>query len=1050
MPETDKNQDSLTETDRLKVKEVFAGAVHVVPADQPQYIYKMCQGNKATIDEVESLLLAYRNAEQFLESPAIDEVADTIAENHSILKEGDLLKNYKIIRRIGVGGMGEVYLAEDNKLDRKVAIKVLGGSPEKDRLDQKRFLREAKIASGLNHPNIMTVHEVGTSEETHFIVCEYIEGRILTAFIHENDPPLVEVLDLLIQVVRALSVAHNLGIIHRDIKPENIMVRDDGLAKILDFGLAKIAPAGDAEFDLGGRSQDALSTQKGLILGTIAYMSPEQARAKRVDARSDLWSFGVILFQLMTGKLPFSEDTTSDLLASLLTRDPPKLSEFISGFPYELEKIIDRCLKRDSDERYPKAEDLLRDLEKLRQNLKTTKIGQLTLNQLSLDHSKAKKTDQNETIPTDEPGNSLFVRISSLSSVKSWLSRPGSMLILLVFSGLFIFFGYGLLIPQANLSFESYKLVAPDGAAADTFGLSVATSGDTIVIGSQADDDNGMSSGSAYVFVKTGDEWVFQQKLKPLDGKAFSNFGTSVDISGETIIVGAGLSDNPGFNEGAAYVFVRNGTKWTQQQKLVPSDPAIGVQFGQRLALDGDTVVISAIAHGAYVFVRSGNIWSEHKKLSPSDNPLGENDQFGRSIDISGDTIIVGAHQDNIADSSNQGSAYIFVKIGATWVEQQKLTASGGKTGDIFGYSVAISGNSVIVGTPHCDVGNKIDQGSAYVFVRRGSTWVQQNQLIAHDGAAGDKFGGSVAIKGEIAVFGAYQDDVGKHPDQGSVYVFKKNSEGGNNWSEVDKLLASDGGANDSFGLESIAIRDNTIIVGAYQNDVDGNINQGSAYVFSVLGKRKPRPLHAAQKNSLPLVNPGKNRRVKPTGPGWAKVTLDGSGSSDPDDDPLTYSWSGPFENFAGKSRENVTIPLGLHEITLTVEDSNGGVSSDIVTINVRYEFAGFFDPIDNIEFNLAKAGGGVLFEFTLKGNYGLKIVDSGYPVSNQVQCRGKLVDSKPILSPTSGNNSLSYDASTDRYRFLWKTDKKWADTCRLFAIRLNDGSTHTAYFRFS
>ena len=372
---------------------------------------------------------------------------------------------------------------------------------------------------------------------------------------------------------------------------------------------------------------------------------------------------------------------------------------------------------------------------------------------------------------------------------------------------------------------EQQKLTASDGRGGDTFGFEVSISGDTAIVGAYED----YGQGSAYVFVRSGTTWTEQQKLTASDGAAGDSFGLPVSISGDTAIVGAHRNDDNGSSSGSAYVFVRSGTTWTEQQKLTPSDGAAGDNFGHSASISGDTAIIGAMADddngsasgSAYVFVRSGTTWTEQQKLTASDGAAV--DYFGITVSISGDIAIVGAHKSD-TPGFDSGSAYVFVRSGTTWTEQQKLTPSDGAAGDIFGNSVSISGDTAIIGA-YGDDDNGSDSGSAYVFVRSGTTWTEQQKLTASDGAASDWFGFSVSISGDTAIVGAYEDDSG----EGSAYVFVRS---GTTWTEQQKLTASDGAASDSFG-RSVSISGDTAIIGAFGDDDDGS-NSGSAYVFAL------------------------------------------------------------------------------------------------------------------------------------------------------------------------------------------------------------------------
>ena len=346
---------------------------------------------------------------------------------------------------------------------------------------------------------------------------------------------------------------------------------------------------------------------------------------------------------------------------------------------------------------------------------------------------------------------------------------------------------------------QTAKLTASDGAAVDIFGESVAVSGDTVVVGAPRDDDNGSASGSAYVFVKPGGGWAGSltqtAKLTASDGADGDQFGESVAVSGDTVVVGAQLNDDNGTSSGSAYVFVKPGGGWagslTQTAKLTASDGAAG-------------------------------------------------DQFGWSVAVSGDTVLVGA-QLNDDNSTSSGSAYVFVKPGGGWAgsltQTAKLTASDGAAGDQFGYSVAVSGDTVVVGALFDD-DNGRDSGSAYVFVEPGGGWAgsltQTAKLTASDGAAGDQFGESVAVSGDTVVVGAlFDDDNGT--SSGSAYVFVKPGGGwAGSLTQTAKLTASDAAANDLFG-RAVVVSGDTVVVSALFDD-DNGFNSGSAYVFGPAG----------------------------------------------------------------------------------------------------------------------------------------------------------------------------------------------------------------------
>ena len=276
--------------------------------------------------------------------------------------------HYKIIKQIGAGGMGEVFLAEDTRLERKVALKLL---PEKFSTDSEplsRFKQEAKAASALNHPNIITVYEIGESDGANFIATEFIDGETLRERMRRR-LTFEEILSAAVQTAEALAAAHSAGIVHRDIKPENIMVRPDGYIKILDFGLAKLTENGTNSADAEDATKKLVKTNPGVVMGTVSYMSPEQARGKDIDGRSDVFSFGVVLYEMLTGKVPFAGETMADTISAIISLEPVPLATVAPHLPKELNRIVNKTLKKKRDQRYNSTRDLLYDLKELRDEL---------------------------------------------------------------------------------------------------------------------------------------------------------------------------------------------------------------------------------------------------------------------------------------------------------------------------------------------------------------------------------------------------------------------------------------------------------------------------------------------------------------------------------------------------------------------------------------------------------------------------------------------------------------------------------------------------------
>ena len=298
------------------------------------------------------------------------------ASQHSHLKHaamtiaaGTKLGRYEIRSQLGVGGMGEVYLAQDTKLDRKVALKILPADVAADRNRMSRFVQEAKAASALNHPNIITIHEIDETDSGHFIATEFIDGVTLRQSMKNAPMKLTEVLDAAIQTASALSAAHTAGIVHRDIKPENVMVRKDGIVKVLDFGLAKLSERLPPD-SVDTEAPTSLKTNPGTVIGTAVYMSPEQARGIEVDVRTDIFSLGVLIYEMVAGHLPFEGSNTNEILASILSdKEPSPLARYAREVPAELERIVSKALRKNRDERYQTIKDLVLDLKRLRQEL---------------------------------------------------------------------------------------------------------------------------------------------------------------------------------------------------------------------------------------------------------------------------------------------------------------------------------------------------------------------------------------------------------------------------------------------------------------------------------------------------------------------------------------------------------------------------------------------------------------------------------------------------------------------------------------------------------
>ena len=349
-----------------QIKGLFHATLEHEAAQRPTFLAGACADDDPLRQEIESLLASHQQAENFIETPASDVAAELLAEDHPGLPGGQMVGPFRITKVLATGGMGEVYLADDSRLGRKVALKLLPPQFTVNADRVRRFGQEARAASALNHPNIVTIHEIGHTDSLHFIATEFVDGETLRQHMSTVQMKLDEVLDIAIQIASALSAAHAAGIMHRDIKPENVMIRPDGYVKVLDFGLAKLV---EQENTSVHGLRDSTQSAAGLILGTVNYMSPEQAKGERLDERTDIFSFGVVLYEMLTGSTPFVGDSTSETFANLINADPQPLSDSVSNVPDELKRIVAKTLRKNKDERYQTMKSLLPDLKELRESM---------------------------------------------------------------------------------------------------------------------------------------------------------------------------------------------------------------------------------------------------------------------------------------------------------------------------------------------------------------------------------------------------------------------------------------------------------------------------------------------------------------------------------------------------------------------------------------------------------------------------------------------------------------------------------------------------------
>jgi eukaryotic-like serine/threonine-protein kinase len=347
-----------------QVEKLCQAALELEESRRAAFLEEACAGDEELRQEVQSLLRFDKPGERFIEQPALEVAAKIVAQEDPRSLIGQQLGSYQILSLLGAGGMGVVYQARDTRLKRFVAIKVLPREKMSDPERKRRFIQEARAASALNHPNIITIHDIGSESGIDFVVMEYVGGKTLDQRIPRKGVKLNEALKLAVQIAEALDKAHSAGIIHRDLKPGNVMVTDDGLVKVLDFGLAKLT---ERESDEEGTRTLPPRTETGTIVGTASYMSPEQAEGQKVDPRSDIFSFGVVLYEMVTGQRAFVGESNLAILTAILREEPKPASQIVKAMPQELEKIIIRCLRKDRERRFQHMADVKVVLQELKE-----------------------------------------------------------------------------------------------------------------------------------------------------------------------------------------------------------------------------------------------------------------------------------------------------------------------------------------------------------------------------------------------------------------------------------------------------------------------------------------------------------------------------------------------------------------------------------------------------------------------------------------------------------------------------------------------------------
>ncbi|HZN00466.1 MAG TPA: protein kinase [Pyrinomonadaceae bacterium] len=392
-----------------QIKALLESALERDPLERNAFLNDACAGDTALRSEVDALLDSHARSGDFMESPAYAVMAGSLTDTD--LVPGSAIGPYEVINRLGAGGMGEIYLAHDTRLGRKVVLKALPTAFTKDSERVRRFQLEARAASSLNHPNIITIYEIGQLDQLHYIATEFIDGETLRQRMANAELTIAEAVEIATNVATALLAAHDAGIVHRDVKPENIMLRADKVVKVLDFGLAKLTESKP----MISEASTLFQTQQGIIIGTAPYMSPEQARGFAVDPRTDIWSLGAVLYEMVAGHPPFEGPTSSDVIAAILTREPVPLVRNRPEVPTELEWIIKKALRKDREERYQTAREFLADLRTLGERPKQSRIG---IDSLAILPLVQNSPDQSMEYLSDGISESMINALSQLPDLR--------------------------------------------------------------------------------------------------------------------------------------------------------------------------------------------------------------------------------------------------------------------------------------------------------------------------------------------------------------------------------------------------------------------------------------------------------------------------------------------------------------------------------------------------------------------------------------------------------------------------------------------------------
>jgi len=426
---------SMTPERWQQIDEVFQAATALEPSARAAFLENACGADRILYDKVSAMLVSDDGGWDLIEHPALEVGAPFLADDRPQLTPEQHIGRYQITHLIGRGGMGEVYLARDKRLNRKVALKLLSiDYVSQHRL--RRFEQEAQAASALNHPNILTIYEIGQIDDQQFIATEFVDGETLRERLKRGPLNISEALDVAIQIGGALAASHHAGIVHSDIKPENIMLRPDGYVKVVDFGLAKLTE--QTEPTTKPEAGEDVDTSSGLVMGTVRYMSPEQAQGKSVDARSDIFSLGVVLYEMLTGRMPFKGKSTADLIKSILKDEPVPLSQFVPELPMDLERILGQALAKNRAERYEKIYDLLAAVTDLRRKLEIGRaLDGITHAESSVVISRATHSPGSE-VPTAAATQSLTQQVVSRATQHK-LQTSFTLLIVMIAAGGFFY-----------------------------------------------------------------------------------------------------------------------------------------------------------------------------------------------------------------------------------------------------------------------------------------------------------------------------------------------------------------------------------------------------------------------------------------------------------------------------------------------------------------------------------------------------------------------------------------------------------------------------------